>query len=67
MAEIKFFEVIDCMTCKHIRKNGKGNFVCDAFPDGIPLKMIVESGHRRKLPGQRGDVVYEPKKWLKEV
>jgi hypothetical protein len=40
-----------CHTCTHIRKQGK----CDAFPDGIPLNILVGNLiHNRPLPGDHG-------------
>lgn len=46
-----------CMTCKHFIGEGK----CAAFPDQIP-DSIIEGyfDHKKKMPGQKNDIVYEP-------
>lgn len=40
-----------CHTCKHVRKRGK----CAAFPDGIPVNILVGNVlHVVPLPGDHG-------------
>ena len=35
------------------------NRSCPAFPEGIPYGIIMEFGHKEKLPGQNTDLVFE--------
>lgn len=59
-----------CVKCKHFHgidylkpyEEVEDGFGCDAFPKGIPA-AILEDGdkHRRPLPGQGNDIVFEPK------
>lgn len=45
-----------CHTCKHVRKLGK----CAAFPDGIPVNILVGNLiHTVPLPGDHG-IQFEP-------
>jgi len=50
-----------CYNCIHFRKPGEGGG-CDAFPDGIPDKVLSDNEHDKPLPGQENDLIYEPKK-----
>lgn len=40
-----------CLACKHLRSAD----TCDAYPDGIPRKILLEHfDHRLPYPGDRG-------------
>lgn len=43
-----------CIDCTHYI-----NRSCTAFPEGIPYGIIMELGHKEKLPGQNSDLVFE--------
>lgn len=51
-----------CFRCKHFTGHNKSKKVyeCKAFPEGIPLDVILEKfKHTKKHPQQKGDKVYE--------
>ena len=48
-----------CMTCKHFNFENKVNNVCTAFPDGIPVNILItELDHRKPVNGDHG-IQYE--------
>ena len=53
---------IGCLICKHrIQDTNADNFICKAFPVGIPRAVIIgETEHDSILPGQIGDFLFEP-------
>ena len=47
-----------CYDCSRFREE---NMTCEAFPKGIPDKILVQAGdHRKPFPGD-GGVRFEPK------
>ena len=57
----EFFEKWQCLKCKHRKPTGKDS-PCPAFPEGIPDDITDGRwDHRRKYPGQKNDIVFEPK------
>lgn len=47
--------IIQCATCKHLRKDKK----CNAFPNGIPEKILIgKNDHKKPYPGDNG-IQYE--------
>lgn len=46
-----------CFKCKHFRPIRGG---CDAFPGGIPDKILQENEHDKPLPEQKNKIVFEP-------
>ncbi|HEY65556.1 MAG TPA: hypothetical protein G4O02_13400 [Caldilineae bacterium] len=45
-----------CMFCKHYR----GNWICKAFPKGIPEEIVLSAtDHREPFAGDRG-IRFEP-------
>ena len=49
-----------CNSCVHVRQAWEGGG-CDAFPDGIPDKILRENKHDRPLKEQENKLVFEPK------
>lgn len=50
-----------CLDCNHYHKYESYKFTCDAFPDGIPEKIIdSEVIHREPYKGDHG-IQFEPK------
>jgi len=54
---------ISCVGCIHFRPNEEGN-VCDAFPEGIPEKIIVGFESHREPIEHDNDIQWEPKPGL---
>jgi hypothetical protein len=50
-----------CFNCQHWRGPGKGGG-CEAFPDGIPDKILQTNKHDKPLPEQDNKLIFEPKK-----
>lgn len=51
-----------CLKCKHLITALEWPGKCEAF-DEIPIKFWEEGKrHDKKEPGQKNDLVYEPKK-----
>lgn len=47
-----------CFQCKHFDIETS---TCAAFPREIPEEILVgENNHRKPLPGQGNDIVFEP-------
>lgn len=46
-----------CSRCKHYRFLDDG---CDAFPEGIPDKILLTNEHDKPLPEQKNDLIFEP-------
>lgn len=48
-----------CLSCKHLTSEGAGlsseAFRCEAFPDGVPMKILTwEVDHREPVEGDQG-------------
>jgi hypothetical protein len=55
-----------CMTCKHYHFDNYASMTCDAYPDGIPEKIIMnEVDHRKPYKNDNG-LTYQPKPNVKE-
>ena len=49
-----------CVKCKHYHFYGSEKISCDAFPKGIPNKIIMTDFiHTKKWPWQKNDIVFE--------
>ncbi len=49
-----------CVTCKHWHQDNTEAMTCDAFPNGIPMPIILNAAdHRKPYPGDHG-IRYEP-------
>lgn len=48
-----------CFDCKHFNPFKGG---CEAFPEGIPDKILEDNIHDNPIPGQDNEIVFEPKK-----
>lgn len=49
-----------CAHCKHFDLEGQQQFICLAFPDGIPYAITHQrADHRRIWPGDH-DIQFEP-------
>lgn len=46
-----------CLKCKHYRRIDGG---CDAFPNEIPEKILLENVHDKPIDGQENTIVFEP-------
>ena len=57
-------ETFICAKCKHRRIVSGG---CNAFPDGIPNKVLFENKHSKPLPGQKNNLVFERGESLEEI
>lgn len=50
-----------CLGCKHLLPYEDQKNACRAFPEGIPLKVLIgEASHLRPYPGDHG-IQFEPK------
>lgn len=38
-----FFSI--CMDCEYFMKDEHSNYICEAFPDGIPKKFLLRKSH----------------------
>lgn len=48
-----------CLKCKHYTPSNN-SVVCIAFPDGIPIEILInQHDHREPYPGDNG-IQYEP-------
>lgn len=54
-------ETIDliCNRCKHTNSFRQG---CDAFPEDIPMEILLSNEHSKPLPDQKNNIVFEPVK-----
>ena len=49
-----------CLGCKHFNFKASDRFCCDAFPDAIPITIVLNTlDHAFAAPGDNG-VRYEP-------
>lgn len=65
--KISHMEAINliCLTCKHLRTISGG---CDAFPGDIPDEIVGGwNKHRKPLPGQKNNIVYEEGERLEDL
>lgn len=50
-------ENLRCISCKNYFSDLK----CQAFPEGIPEKILIDKDdHSKPLPEQDNDIVFEP-------
>jgi len=50
--------IIPCFYCIHLDEK---EWVCSAFPNGIPEEILTgENDHTKPLPDQENDIVYAP-------
>ena len=52
-----------CQKCKwFVQGNGvvNGRWSCKAFPNGIPDEVYDNRKHKKPLPDQKNDIVFEP-------
>ena len=42
----------DCLKCKHYNPNPSDGLTCQAFPKGIPVRIILGDDHNKPLPNQ---------------
>ena len=51
-------ETIDliCNRCKHTNSFRQG---CDAFPEDIPMEILLSNEHSKPLPEQKNNIVFE--------
>jgi hypothetical protein len=52
-------ETIDliCNRCKNTNPYRAG---CEAFPEDIPIEILLTNEHSIPLPGQKNNIVFEP-------
>lgn len=44
-------KIYNCLMCKRLEENDDGEFICAAFPEGIPQEKLEESEpEKRKQP-----------------
>jgi len=57
---MQFFYSCPCVSCKRLKTDGTKAF-CEAFPKGIPEKILDgEDDHKKPFPGDNG-VQYKPR------
>lgn len=50
-----------CYECKHKTSKSREKMTCKAFPDGVPLEILISShDHHNPYPGDNG-IQFEPK------
>ena len=53
----------DCYKCNNLLKDEKGEFICIAFPEQIPIEILSgKIKHREPIQGQNGSFVF----WMKD-
>lgn len=49
-----------CTDCKYFHADNDQGLTCDAFPYGIPMKIVTgEDKHAKPLPGQKNNIVFK--------
>lgn len=48
-----------CFSCRLFTQSSDGEHTCPAFPDGIPIEVLVGEPHTEVVPGQTGTFVFE--------
>lgn len=46
-----------CNRCKHTNPYRAG---CEAFPEDIPIEILLTNKHSTPLPEQKNNIVFEP-------
>jgi hypothetical protein len=62
MEKEKFTTIPQCLECYHYIKYDGVNFKCEAYPEGIPEKLLRnEIKHYKIVEVQKGDYTFKPK------
>lgn len=51
-------KIYKCIICQNLTKDKKGNYICPAFPDGIPQEKMTEEDQGTDKPC-KGDIWFK--------
>jgi hypothetical protein len=52
-------KIYNCLICKHQRENEDGDFICPAFPEGIPQEKLEEADVESRQKPCKGQIKFE--------
>lgn len=51
-------KIYNCLMCKHLKEDDHGEFICAAFPEGIPQEKLEEASAESRLKPCKGEIKF---------